>query len=160
MSVRKTVLLFVLIFLLFGALLIFAVTRDDSSSDAGDEHWYTNALHSLFGERRALSPADVIGDCVTGAAFRVRPGRPCTVRLRTSGVAIRGFRLTLAAGLKAGIELRPRGENSIPIRVPLRSQVPQTPNLQALKEGADLTLACEQALDPVAGCVISLTAPK
>ena len=53
-----------------------------------------------------------------------------------------------------------RNENTILVRVPLRTQGPQSSNLQVLEEGAELTLDCEQALDPVAGCLISLAAPK
>lgn len=160
MNTKRTAILLVLVLLGFGAVLIFAVTRNDSDAQAGDEHWYTEAIDSLFGEKRVLPPGDVMGDCLDGATFRIRPGNPCTVRLRTSDTAIRGFRLSLVSGLKAKIELRPRGKSGIPVRVPLRSQVPRTPNLQVLEDGAELTLECVQAIDPVAGCLISLAAPK
>ena len=157
-SSTRVVIVLAVLLLVFAAVLIGARFRDDSKASSSDKHWWTDGLNSVFGEKEPLRSPDVMGDCFQGGTYRILLGRSCTVRLRSSDVTLRSFRLQLAAGLKVTAELQPGGKHAVPIKVPLKADSPETPNLQVPKDGANLTLSCDQSSAPQ--CVILLASPK
>src|SRR5262249_11898069 len=118
-AMTRVLIILAIVLVLFAAVLIGAGLRDDSDASCSDQHWYTDALETLFGDKEPLRSKDISAPCFSAGGFRILGGSVCSATVRPADTRIRSFRLKLASGIRVTTLLQPAGKHSVSLKVPL-----------------------------------------
>ena len=157
MSPEKRVLLIVLLVLVvFGVVLALGWSgrKDGDSTERPD--WLAMLSDGLPGSP-PVEASSLSASCFTGVYFSVRASQPCLVTVEPGSQSVRLLKLQLVTGNKVQVHLEAGGSPGINLTVPVRAGKPKVPDLQVLKDGANVTLTCElPPPGPPAPCLLGL----
>ena len=156
---KRLVLILIVVLILFGAMMFYGLSRDDSGSRASQPPNWMGLFDNLV-HKQPVATGDLLpAACFAQDAFRSTVSLPCRVHIRSiDNSSTRTMKLAMVSGIKAKIDLQTLGEAGMHMSLPLRSDTPKSPDLQIPKEGADLTIGCETpALDGTFSCLLKIS---
>lgn len=142
---KRLIVLLILVLILFAIMLTCGLTRDSRQDRASRNPSWTGWLGSLS-KKEPLSSADILPtSCLVNGDLVSHVGQPCLIHIRTSqDVDVRTLKLAMIAGHSAKADLQTHGQAGMRVEIPVRSSSSKSPEMQIPKEGADLTVLCEE----------------
>jgi len=142
---KRLILILIVVLILFGIILACGLTMDHGSARASSEPAWMGLLEP-FAKKSPVAAGDILSTlCFVQGDLIARPNVPCAIHLRTTEESgVRVMKLNMVSGHSSKVDLKTQGPTGMQIGIPLRSQAPKSPELQVPKEGADVTIICEE----------------
>jgi len=142
---KRLILILIIVLILFGIMLACGLTMDHSSARVSSEPAWMSALEPLAKKSRVATNDILATSCFVKGDLVARPNVPCAIHIRTTeDSGVRVMKLNMVSGRSSKIDLRTEGPTGMQIGIPLRSQAPKSPEMQVPKEGAEVSITCEE----------------
>jgi hypothetical protein len=147
---KAAIVILVLIGILF-AVILLASSSNKQKDQANLDQPFSFAFLDRFTTKRKVLPAEL--GVSGGGSFAVPASSPFTATIpEAKGVLVRTMALQMTHGAQMTIELEPKGDYGVDVKVTLKLKPPpgniKTPSLQVFEGGAVLTATCVEA-DPI-----------
>jgi hypothetical protein len=142
---KRLILILIVVLILFGIMLACGLTMDHSGAKVSSEPSWMGLLEPLAKKSPITTNEILATACFVQGDLIARPNIPCAIHIRTideSGVRV--MKLNMISGHSSKIDLKTQGPTGMQIEIPLRSQAPKSPELQVPKEGAEVSIVCEE----------------
>ena len=142
---KRLILILIVILILFGIMLACGLTLDHSGARVSSEPSWMSFLEPLA-KKTLVATTDILpAPCFVQGDLIARPNVPCAIHIRTTDESgVRVMKLNMVSGHSSKIDLRTQGPTGMQIQIPVRSQAPKSPEMQLPKEGAEVSIVCEE----------------
>jgi hypothetical protein len=148
---KGAIIILVLIGVLFAVVLL---TSPGQKNDRGKiDTDFFSGISDRFTKKRNVQP-DELG----GGSFTMRGGAEfVTAVAEAKGVQVRTMHLEMTGGSAMEIELDPKGDYGVPVKVKLDTNSRKTPPLQVFEKGAVLQARCTGPDPTLRTCTLQLS---
>ena len=145
----------IIILVLTGVLFaVVVLTSPGQKNDRGNIDTDSfSGISDRFTKKRSVQPGEL-----GGGNFTLRGGEEfVTAVAEAKGVQVRTMRLEMKVGTVIEIELDPKGDYGVPVKVKLKTDFRKTPSLQVFEKGAVLQARCTGPDPTLRTCTLQLS---